>query len=492
MGMSTNEGKESLKEILETTVRDPSIYKEDKAKIIIQATSLLCGIVAAQPIPFADIFVLTPIQLVMVTYLNKIKGNPYKKAEVNEVLVSLLGVVGWGTLAQHVILGLYKSVLPFLGAVTTIPLVYGATYALGKCTEVMIEAKVKDQKISDSELKKLAEKAKAAAKSERGNMGLAEAMNLLSNLKNTSKEYNQYVDMIKKSDLYHLLKENETAYEDIFDEDSEISDIFEKRQNRFEQRLKSKYPNIQCSRTALFTLMMLPSQVWLQEGEPFIAQIYHDISKLNILTMREIGRTSFMKVSGTIGKMDLVVNDEIFIQKVDLSDQYRKDAFWRPIEEMTVANNENLYDGEVKYRFYQMLEEAENEICIISPWANKHVAEIVIPILQQVSKRGVKVKIIYGYSDSSDASADNSRERSTDEAIAMYKEKLGEALVTKKDNTHVKLCVVDDYRYLFGSYNFLSFSGDYYKKKNVRKEYSTYGENRQKVQELKEEYFKDM
>lgn len=100
-------------------------------KGIIQVTALTCAVVAAQPIPFADIVILTPIQLVMMTALNKVLGNPFEDSSLKEILASLIGVVGWGTLAQHTILGLYKTVIPFLGAVTTMPLVYASTVALG-------------------------------------------------------------------------------------------------------------------------------------------------------------------------------------------------------------------------------------------------------------------------------------------------------------------------------------------------------------------------
>lgn len=144
MGSSKNiiaENTEKLQAIADAVVQDPSIDKNMKVQLIIHATSLICAIVAVQPIPFADIFVLSPIQLIMVTALNKILDNPFEKSSLKEILTSLLGIVGWGTLAQHLILGLYKTVLPFMGALTTIPLVYGATYALGTGAKILITAK---------------------------------------------------------------------------------------------------------------------------------------------------------------------------------------------------------------------------------------------------------------------------------------------------------------------------------------------------------------
>ncbi len=486
MEMNVGNEKESLKEILELTVQDPSVYKEDKAKIIIQATSLLCGIIAAQPIPFADIFVLTPIQLIMVTYLNKIKGNPYKKAEMSEILASLLGVVGWGALAQHVILGLYKTVLPFLGAVTTIPLVYAATYALGKCAEAMIEAKSKDQKISDEELKKLADETKRMAKSERKNMGLAEAAKLLGDIKRNSKEYKKYRTLIEENDLYNLLQKIE-----INTDSRENIDINEKIGNKMadiKHRINEKYPQVLCTQSVLFTLSLLPTKVWVEEAEPFIAQVYHDISKSNCILEKRLGNTLFMNADTTFGKVTLLVNKTTLIQKVDLNDKYKSEFIWKYIAE--VKYEENLFDIDIKKRFHEMIKASHDEICVISPWVNKGVSKTVIPLLKEASQRGVKIKIIYGISDNTSNPSEQKRRTDSDEAIQEYIEALGDSLTVKRDNTHVKLCTCDN-SYLLGSYNFLSFNGNY-DLDDLRKEFSVYGEDEQKVQDLKEQYFKNM
>ena len=55
-------------------------------------------------------------------YVYMLSTKPFEDSSLKEILTSLIGIVGWGTLAQHTILGLYKTVLPFMGAITTIPL----------------------------------------------------------------------------------------------------------------------------------------------------------------------------------------------------------------------------------------------------------------------------------------------------------------------------------------------------------------------------------
>jgi len=145
-----------LGQVLRSIVEDPSISDNKKIAVIIHISALTCAIIAVQPIPFADIFILTPIQVVMVSALNMIIGNPIgKKINSKEIIAYLLGVLGWGLLAQQVILGLYKSFLPFMGGVTTVPLVYAATVGLGYAAVALLEARHQDQEISKEELKRI-------------------------------------------------------------------------------------------------------------------------------------------------------------------------------------------------------------------------------------------------------------------------------------------------------------------------------------------------
>jgi hypothetical protein len=48
--------KRKLTFLLDNIIEDPSIPQKKKTEMIIHSTSLLCAIVAVQPIPFADLF----------------------------------------------------------------------------------------------------------------------------------------------------------------------------------------------------------------------------------------------------------------------------------------------------------------------------------------------------------------------------------------------------------------------------------------------------
>lgn len=134
------------------------LSEDQKRSRIIHIFSVTCAAVAVQPIPFADIFVLTPIQAYMGVRLSAIRGMPLSDAEATDLLKQIAGVVGLGMAAQQMALGLYKVGLPFLAGFTTIPLVYGLTYAIGRIMDFYLEKKSKGQTVSDADLKSMWEK----------------------------------------------------------------------------------------------------------------------------------------------------------------------------------------------------------------------------------------------------------------------------------------------------------------------------------------------
>ena len=92
----------------------------------------ICAGVAIQPIPFADIFILTPIQMGMGAKIAALHGVPIGDSDIKSIWKEIAGAIGMGLIAQQTVIGLYKTILPFMGAVTTIPLVYGLTFGIGK------------------------------------------------------------------------------------------------------------------------------------------------------------------------------------------------------------------------------------------------------------------------------------------------------------------------------------------------------------------------
>lgn len=134
---------------------------EQKATRTIHIFSAACAAAASQPLPFADIFILTPIQAYMGSRLSAIRGMPLSDAKANELLKEILGTIGMGMLAQQAALGLYKTGLPFLAGITTIPLVYGLTYAIGRTMDYYLKEKSKGRTVSSADLKRMWKEYKA-------------------------------------------------------------------------------------------------------------------------------------------------------------------------------------------------------------------------------------------------------------------------------------------------------------------------------------------
>jgi uncharacterized protein (DUF697 family) len=162
----------SLTQTLTALIDDPSLPEPTKIRAIIHLTSLTCAVVASQPMPFADLLILSPLQVIMVWEMSRVMGRPVGTQGAWEIVVSILGVVSGGLFFQQAILGLYKSLLPFLGGFTTIPLVYAATYALGQTAREILDAQRRGRRLSRHEVRANAKKAAAAARKEKRDWSL--------------------------------------------------------------------------------------------------------------------------------------------------------------------------------------------------------------------------------------------------------------------------------------------------------------------------------
>ena len=113
---------------------------DDRVRRAIHLTAGACAAVAIQPLPFADILVLTPIQATLAYKIARLRGHQVTREQARRVLAELGGVIGLGLLAQQTALGLYKLGLPGLGGFMTLPLVYGLTYGIGRVIDYYYSA----------------------------------------------------------------------------------------------------------------------------------------------------------------------------------------------------------------------------------------------------------------------------------------------------------------------------------------------------------------
>jgi uncharacterized protein (DUF697 family) len=159
-----DKARESIKKEVTDIENRTDLTDDQKVTRICTVFSTTCAAIAVQPIPFADIFVLTPIQAYMGKKIADIRGFNISEAGAKEIFKELAGLVGLGFLSQQLVIGAYKTVLPFISGVTTIPLVFGLTYGMGKVMDYYFEKKIKGEKVDPEMIKSIFKKAKAEGK----------------------------------------------------------------------------------------------------------------------------------------------------------------------------------------------------------------------------------------------------------------------------------------------------------------------------------------
>ena len=188
-----------------------NISDDDKAEKIIRQFSIVCAAVAIQPIPFADIFILTPIQAFMGTRIAKIRGYNFS---MQEVYKEIIGILGLSFLAQQTAIGLYKTILPFFGALTTIPLVFLLTYSMGKVMNFYFVSKTKGKELSKDDLMKFFKDARKNAKKKFNKDDIKkEAQKMKEDIKNykqpTSEFVQKNIDEMAVIAVMHKIKNGE-------------------------------------------------------------------------------------------------------------------------------------------------------------------------------------------------------------------------------------------------------------------------------------------
>jgi uncharacterized protein (DUF697 family) len=153
------------RELLDIENRADMTNDQKVARIIVMF-STACGAIAVQPIPFADFFILTPLQAYMGTRISAIRGLRLSERETTEIIKDIMGVVGLGMLAQQLGIAAAKILFPIFGGIATVPVVFGLTFAIGKVMDLYFVNRAAGRKLSAAEMKAAWKKAKAAGTQE--------------------------------------------------------------------------------------------------------------------------------------------------------------------------------------------------------------------------------------------------------------------------------------------------------------------------------------
>ena len=158
--------REKLKRHVMDIEKRTDLTDDQKVSQIIVIFSTTCGAIAVQPIPFADIFILTPLQAYMGTRISAIRGLRLSEKETSDIIKEIMGVVGLGMVAQQLGIAAAKIFFPIFGGVATVPVVFGLTYAIGHVMDKYFLHRAAGRKMSPEEIKAAWRKAKAEGTSE--------------------------------------------------------------------------------------------------------------------------------------------------------------------------------------------------------------------------------------------------------------------------------------------------------------------------------------
>lgn len=122
---------ETLKRVAQGDYQDASQQERDHAiREVIQIASAAAAAVSVQPIPFVDVALVSPIQIVMVQAIARVHGYALDKKAVLEILSTF----GASLVAQNVIMAAAKFV-PFLGWLVALSMSFALTYAIGEVSD---------------------------------------------------------------------------------------------------------------------------------------------------------------------------------------------------------------------------------------------------------------------------------------------------------------------------------------------------------------------
>jgi uncharacterized protein (DUF697 family) len=134
------------------------LSEQEKVDRLIVIGSTFCSGIAVQPIPFADMFILTPVQAYFASRIAKVRQVSVSESEFHVFVKELMGIVGMGIIAQNLGMAISKIAIPVLGNFLTIPLVFSLSYAILKVCDIYFQKKQNGTPLNPDEIKELFKK----------------------------------------------------------------------------------------------------------------------------------------------------------------------------------------------------------------------------------------------------------------------------------------------------------------------------------------------
>lgn len=165
------------------------------------------------------------------------------------------------------------------------------------------------------------------------------------------------------------------------------------------------------------------------------------------------------------------------------------------LKDIKPTNRHYVENQQMKDLFYQAFDEAQSEICLVSPWLGKWLMRdnALMNKMELALKRGVDVKIVYGIGIKNGYKTNDNRSITSEEVARDLKQKWLKKGYPGKvklhvSNTHFKLLMCDETFLVIGSYNFLSNQGKFGEAGSWH-EAGEYAEDKERIRQLKEIHF---
>lgn len=167
-----------------------------------------------------------------------------------------------------------------------------------------------------------------------------------------------------------------------------------------------------------------------------------------------------------LSKQDFAVNSNVnFLVEKGIVDEY-EEKFINEIKEDSNKNETNvkmLRGSDIKNEFLACLNKAKGYLLIQSPWISETVVDDeILNLLSKLAEKNCKVFITWGISRKMETE-DRKPTNELLEKLGKIKDKNGlpSVIVNWIGNHHNKEIIVDDALHLAGSFNWLSYRGDY-------------------------------
>lgn len=169
---------EKIKENVTEIENRSDLSEQEKVDRLIVIGATFCSGLAIQPIPFADIFILTPVQAYFASRIAKVRQVPISESEFHVFIKELIGIVGMGIIAQNIGIAVWKVATLGFGGLLTIPLVFSLSYAILKVCDIYFQNKQNGIKLNEKEIKEMFKKYREEGKTRGENINKSDIEDL--------------------------------------------------------------------------------------------------------------------------------------------------------------------------------------------------------------------------------------------------------------------------------------------------------------------------